>query len=125
MDLKENMKLCCKAVIELNEEMHQILVAFVKAHNGLIRTDNYQNKPILYAIANTLTQENEEYPILAVAVKDEQLAVLLDYTNGYENLEGISDQKVLESVEWEKVMGGDIVQNVTLYNLCENLDSYV
>lgn len=129
-DLQQN----AKAVIALNGRMHADLVEFLKEHNGFIRTDNYERRTLekdecdtMYAIiSNGEEMENKEYPILAVALfGEDQVGILPDLTYGDTTILGMTDQEVLDSENWERIRGGNVLQNATLYNLCECLDEYV
>ena len=115
-------------VNQLNAEMHSALVEFLKEHGGFIRTDNREGKDTMYAyIVNIGTvYETQECAILAVALfEDDQVAILPDYTNGCENLEGLTDEEILASEEWELLLGGECIANATAYQLCESLEEYV
>ena len=127
-DLQQN----AKAVIALNGRMHADLVEFLKEHNGFIRTDNYERSTLgkdecdtMYTIiSNGEEMENKEYPILAVALFEENQVAVLPNLVG-ETIIGMTDQEVLKCNDWELIRGGNVLQNATLYNLCECLEEYV
>jgi len=115
-------------VNQLNAEMHAALVEFLKEHNGFIRTDNHMRGDTMYAYLYNIESayEAKECAILAVCLTDnDQVAILPDYTNGCENLEGLTDEEILASEEWELLLGGECVANATAYQLCEGIEEYI
>ena len=127
--LKDNVK----AVCWLNEKMHEDIVQFLKEHNGLIRTDNAERRdkelPLcdqIYTISMDGDDEpNTEKRVLAVALfGEDQVAVLPDLSDN-ETILGMTDQEVLDCDNWEWIKGGYVLQNATLYNLCEAIEQYV
>lgn len=114
---------------DLNKKMYDELVIFVEKHGGLIRTDNYErekNCDNIYAISMDGDDEpNTEKRVLAVALYNEtELAVLPDLSGG-ETILGMTNQEVLDCDNWEWIKGGYVLQNATLYNLCEAIEQYV
>ena len=117
----------CERVNELSKAMNDELVAYVKSKGGLIRTDNTDDKDTIYGILMDFDlAENAEYPILAVAVfENDTLAILPDLTKGYTTIKDMADEELLELSEWHTIYGGYVLINATLYNLCESIEQYV
>lgn len=125
-----------KEVTSLNQKMNDAIVALLKEHNGLIRTDNIErivnNKPAcdnIYVISMQGDDEpNTEHRVLAVAlIGEEQLAVLPDLSgsSNSETINALTDDEVLESNDWEWVFGGYVLENATLASICECIEQYV
>lgn len=126
--LKDNVK----AVVELNDKMHEDIVEFLKQHNGLVRTDNTERRdkelPFrdqIYTISMDGDDEpNTEKEVLAVALfGEDQVAVLPNLGN--ETISGLTDQEVLDCDNWEWIKGGYTLQNATLTSICECIEQYV
>lgn len=126
--LKDNVK----AVVELNDKMHEDIVEFLKQHNGLVRTDNAERidkeLPLcdqIYTISIDGDYEpNTEKEVLAVALfGEDQVAVLPNL--GDETISGLTDQEVLDCDNWEWIKGGYTLQNATLTSICECIEQYV
>lgn len=121
-----------KAVIELNEQMHEDIVGFLKQHKGLVRTDNAERRDEGLPLCSTIytismdgdDEPNTEKAVLAVALfGEDQVAVLPDM--GCETISGMTDQEVLDCDNWEWIKGGYTLQNATLTSICENIEQYV
>ena len=131
-EIKSTLKDRVKAVIELNEQMHADIVEFLKAHNGLVRTDNAERRDKgldfcdrIYTISMDGDDEpNTEKEVLAVALfGEDQVAVLPNL--GDETISGMTDQEVLDCDNWEWIKGGYVLQNATLTSICECIEQYV
>lgn len=115
--------------LELNENMEQELCRVVANAGGLIRTDNNKDKTTIYGFTmDDYYGNNVEKKILAVTnfigiEENENLGILLGHID--ETLEGMTDEEILELDEWETIFGGEILQNATLYNLCESIYEYI
>lgn len=129
---KSKLKDRVKAVVELNKQMHADIVEFLKQHNGLVRTDNFERSdkelPLcdkIYTISMDGDDEpNTEKEVLAVAlIGEDQVAVLPNL--GDETILGMTDQEVLDCDNWEWIYGGYTLQNATLTSICECIEEYV
>lgn len=109
-----------KEVYTLNGKMHKALVEFVKAHGNLIRTDNDDERGIIFGIVD---EDNElgyqEKKINAVTTHENKLSVF------FEDVEDLTDEELEEHHQWYSVMGGMVLPNATLLALCEFLEEYV
>lgn len=121
-----------KAVVELNKQMHEDIVQFLKEHNSLVRTDNAERRDKEMPLCGTIytismdgdDEPNTEKAVLAVALfGEDQVAVLPDLGN--ETISGMTDQEVLDCDNWEWVYGGYTLQNATLTSICECIEEYV
>jgi len=124
---KSKLELLVDAANSLNNEMHNALVEFLKEHNGFIRTDEVKGKDPIYAYIVNIgsAYETQECRILAVALFDNEVCILPDYTCDMVNLEGMTNEEILESDDWVSLMGGECIINATAYQLCECLEEYV
>ena len=122
-----------KEVENLNEKMHAEIVKFLKEHNRLVRTDRNELKlssddPLpsnIYLISMDSGELNTEKRVLAVAIfEDEQVAVLPAFSDN-ETINGMTDQEVLDCDDWEWINDGFVLQNATLWSICENIEEYV
>ena len=117
---------------KLNNEMHAALVEFLKEHNEFIRTDNVERRDLglptqdnIYVISMQGDDEpNNEYRVLAVALFENQVCVLPDLSD-CETILDMTDDEVLECDDWMNIRGDYVIQNATLYNLCECIREYV
>ena len=115
-DLRKQMQEYWENTHNENKRIHNLLVEFVKSVGGTIDTSNRENgHTTLYAYAyNEFAQTYGEYEVDEVRVVDGHLEVhLLDYYSEDEN------------DLWFSVMGGMMLINATLYNLCEYLTENV
>lgn len=115
-DLIKQMQEYCENTNNENKRIHNLLVEFVKSVGGTIDTSNRDKKhSTIYAYAyNEFAQTYSEYEVDEVRVVDGHLDVhLLDYYSENEN------------DLWFSVLGGMMLINATLYNLCECLTEYV
>jgi hypothetical protein len=121
-----------KAVVELNEKMHEDIVEFLKQHNGFVRTDNTERRDeglLLCGNIYTISMDGDDEPntekrVLAVMLdEDEQVCVLPDM--GEETISGLTDQEVKDCDNWEWINGGYVLQNATLLSICECIEEYV
>ena len=121
-----------KEVENLNEKMHAEIVKFLKEHNRLVRTDRNETKSSrddmpsnIYVISMDSGELNTEKRVLAVAIfEDEQVAVLPAFSDN-ETIKGMTDQEVLDCDDWEWINDGFVLQNATLWSICENIEEYV
>jgi hypothetical protein len=121
-----------KEVENLNEKMHAEIVKFLKEHNRLVRTDRNETKSSrddmpsnIYVISMDSGELNTEKRVLAVAIfEDEQVAVLPAFSDN-ETINGMTDQEVLDCDDWEWINDGFVLQNATLWSICENIEEYV
>lgn len=108
----------------LNDKMEQAIIKIVKENGGLVRTDNPQYDTIYCYIFNEGIDTYEERKILALATcEDNDLSILLGAE--YTTLDGMTNDEILECEEWDTVMGGMVLANATLLNICEILQEYV
>lgn len=121
-----------KKVVELNKQMHADIVEFLKQHNGLVRTDNFERIDRGLSVCDTIytismdgdDEPNTEKDVLAVAlIGEDQVAVLPNL--GDETILGMTDQEVLDCDNWEWIYGGYTLQNATLTSICECIEEYV
>ena len=133
MEQENQFKPLIDEVLDLNKRMMKALVAYVKEHGGLIRTDilchieDRVHLPTIYAVLmQSDFAPNHEYPIMAIAVDtDDELMILPDFTEGYTNLGDYTKEQILALDDWMKFSEGYISINVTLYNICELIEQYV
>lgn len=130
---KNKLKDDVKAVVELNKQMHEDIVEFLKQHNGLVRTDNTERRDMGLSLCDniyTISMDGDDEPntekrVLAVALfGEDQVAVLPDLSDN-ETILGMTDQEVLDCDNWEWVYGGYVLQNATLTSICECIEEYV
>lgn len=128
---KNTLKNFCEKTMEMNKEMHDALVEMVNKNGGLIRTESNvlkgSSKNDIYGfVFDEETEMTVEHPIIAVATWENGtvLGVLFDFTDGNTTWESESDEDILEDDGWYSLDGGMVLQNATLYNLCENLWQY-
>jgi len=115
--LIEKMKVYCDGVNKQNKIMHDVLVDFVKMNGNYIDTQNLSDKhdSICAYFFNEETECTQESLVDAVKVENDTLLIQIrDYIPDGENDDN-----------WFAVMGGMILQNATIYNLCESLPQYV
>lgn len=94
-------------ICDLNDEIEQYLVQFVKKHNSFIDTSDDEYSTTIYGfIFDEEFQSVFERKIDGIKVEDDVLYIL------------VND-------EWYVVIGGYVVTNATLYNICEGLPEYV
>lgn len=118
--MKELEKLA-KEVCTLNDKMHKALVEFVKAHGNLIRTDNDDERDIIFGIVD----EDDEF-----GYQEKRINAVTTFENDtlgvfFEDVEDLTDEELLEDCHWHSVMGGMVLPNATLWALCEILEEYV
>jgi hypothetical protein len=126
---KNTLKNFCEKTMEMNKEMHDALVEMVNKNGGIVRTNidrTHHRFPIYGFIFDEEIETTVEHPIVAVATWENGtvLGVLFDFTDGNTTYENESDEEVLESDDWVTIFGGMVLENATLYNLCENLWQY-
>lgn len=120
-----------QSVLALNKRMHADIVEFLKEHDNFICTDNAEStRDTLYAYVTEDYEQTKEYPILAVALfEDEQVAILPDFSNGYETIIGVANSDLLYDKlyrdNWRTIFGGLVLQNATLCSICECIEEYV
>ena len=108
----------------LNDKMEQVIIKIVKENGGLVRTDNPKYDTIYGYIFDEGIDTYVERKILALATcKDNELSILLGAE--YTTLDGMTNDEILECEEWDTVMGGMVLANATLLNICEILQEYV
>jgi hypothetical protein len=113
-----------KETFALNEKMHNELVAFVKDHKNLIRTDDIENKDAIYGIVDIDGNGYVEKQIFAVTTfEDNTLGVL--FGDDFSSIKNYTDEELLELDIWYSVMGGIVLPNATLWCLCEFIEEYV
>lgn len=113
-----------REVFSLNDKMEQAIIKIVKENGGLVRTDNPKYDTIYGYIFNEEIGTYIERKILALATcEDYELSILpgAEYTT----LDGMTNDEILECEEWDTVMGGMVLANATLLNICEILQEYV
>lgn len=130
-----HLKALVQKAYDLNKNMIDFLTAFVREHGGLIRTDTYgkdfKDKHVspIYVISMQGDDEpNTEHRVLAVALFDDEIAVLPALSeNSYtkETLDGMTDQEIRDLDNWEWFSNGYIMQNATLLSICESIEEYV
>ena len=111
---------------DLTDRMCDEVENFVKAHGGLVRTDNTKNKSkdTIYGIVfSEFDNRNVEFRILAVAMIDDTLCILPEYSDNI-SIEGMTDEEVLAEDSWEPVIFGDTYPTPTLLSLCEGIWQY-
>lgn len=117
--MKELEKLA-KEVCTLNDKMHKALVEFVKAHGNLIRTDNDDERDIIFGIVDEDDEFGyQEKKITAVTTHENKLSVF------FEDVENLTDEELEEHCQWYSVTGGMVLSNATLWRLCEFIGEYV
>lgn len=109
-------KLDCyrKLIEEQNIEMHKALVEAVKCAGGKIETDDECYETLNAIIFDEAADSFVECTIDAVKVVDDDL---------YIHTEDIYQD--YDSNKWYGVMGGLVLINATLYNLCEIIPEYL
>ena len=118
------MKERVKEAFALNNAMHEDVAKFLKENGGLVCTENVGCDTIYAFIYDECYGEYREYPVLAVALFEKsQVCVLID--TGQTTIEGLTDEEVLDCDEWYSVMGGLVLINATLLNICESIEQYV
>ena len=113
-----------REAFSLNDKMEQAIIKIVKENGGLVRTDNPQYDTIYGYIFNEEIGTYVERKILALATgKYNELSILpgAEYTT----LGDMTNDEILECEEWDTVMGGMVLANATLLNICEILQEYV
>lgn len=110
-----------KEVCTLNDKMHKALVEFVKAHGNLIRTDNDDERDIVFGMVD----EDDGY-----GYQEKKINAVTTFENDtlgvfFEDVEDLTDEELLEDCHWHSVMGGMVLPNATLWALCEFLEEYV
>lgn len=123
---KQDLSNSLQAVLNTNQDMNNILCGILKSTGKkLIRTDDDTNKSSIYAyLFDEYCTQYEEKRVLAITVFEGRfIGVLLieDDTN----LDGMTDDEILELDNWYTMFGGLIMSNATLYNLCENIEEYL
>lgn len=109
-----------KEVFTLNEKMEKALVAFVKKHGNLIRTDNDNDNDTIFGMVDEDDGLGyKERKITAVTTHENMLSVF------FENIENLTDEELEEHYQWHSVMGGMVLPNATLWSLCEFIGEYV
>ena len=130
---KSKLKDRVKEVVELNKQMHEDIVEFLKQHNGLVRTDNTERRDMGLSLCDTIhtismdgdDEPNTEKEVLAVSIDCDDQVCVLPNMNGYETILGMTDQEVLDCDNWEWIYGGYTLQNATLTSICECIEQYV
>lgn len=126
-DFAQSLNELTENVLKLNVQMEKQLIEIVNANGGLIRTDDADCKNTIFGyVYDDILEKVIEQKVLAVAVfEDNDLGVLLG--NTYEMFDDDeTDEQILEYDNWHIIQGmGDVVINVTLYNICENLWDYL
>jgi hypothetical protein len=111
-------------VNSLNDKMKQAIIKIVKENGGLVRTDDPKCDPIYGFIFNEEIAQYEDRKIIAIATyEDNELSIL--FGAEYETLDGMTNDEILESEEWEPVMYGMVIANATLLDICEKLEEYI
>ena len=135
--MKAELKNLIDKANKLNDEMYDALVRLIKQqgvvdYNGIpasiVRTDYREQKvpkDLIYAILMEGDDaENEEYNVLAVAVfGEDMLAVLVDM--GEETIVDVSSNELAHLDTWYTIKGGYVLQNATLYSICECISQYL
>ena len=113
-----------REAFSLNDKMEQAIIKIVKENGGLVRTDNPKYDTIYGYIFNEEIGTYVERKILALATyEDNGLSIL--FGAKYETLDGMTNDEILESEEWEPVMAGMVIANATLLDICEKLEEYI
>ena len=114
-----------REALSLNDKMEQAIIKIVKENGGLVRTDNTEDCDTIYGyVFNEGIDTYEERKILALATcEDNELSILLG--EEYITLDGMTNDEILECEEWDTVMGGLVLANATLLNICEILEEYI
>ena len=111
--------------IALNKRMNDAVADVLSQHNGFIRTDKDSDKDTIYCyIFDEDLEMTTEKKVLAVALFDGAVCVLPASASN-ENLDGMTDEEVLNCAGWYSVFGGMCCISPTLYYLCEDIDQYV
>lgn len=125
---KNTLKNFCKKTMKMNKEMHDALVEMVNKNGGIVRTniDRAHRFPIYGFIFDEEIEMTVEHPIVAVATFEDgkHLGVLFDFTDGNTTYENESNEEILESDGWVTIFSGMVLENATLYNLCDSLWQY-
>lgn len=109
-----------KETCSLNEQMHKALVEFVKENGNLIRTNNNDERDIIFGIVDEDDGYGyQEKKINAVTTHENSLSVF------FEDVEELTDEELVEHWKWHSVMGGMVLSNATLWALCEFIEEYV
>ena len=112
----------CIKTSMLNMEMHKVLVKFVKKAGGEIILDYLSSgNDALYAfVYNEELSTIQEYEVDKVRVVNDDFE--LHIPDVYiESEDRVDDEKY----KWYSLMGGMVLINATIYNLCEVLPTYV
>ena len=129
MERLSKLQTLAQVVVGMNKVMHDCVAEFLKEHNGLVRVENSKDcstKDTIYCIYQDLTGDQKDCPVLAVALMgNDQVYILPDLTNGCETIEDVPDSELFKSEEWLPIMGGEVLQNATLYDICAYIEEYV
>jgi len=111
------------ATHKLSKEMHDNLVQFVKDNGGFINMYDDTGKDTPYGfVMDEYYGENRERRIIAVQVfEGDELGIMFDSNVAYENEEEMCE----DEDNWYTIFGGMVMQNATLYSLCECIEQYV
>lgn len=117
----------CDKADNLTSKMIDAVTRIVKQY-GIIRTyDTKQKSPIHAYIYDYNLERVDEYKILAITTFDDCLAILpVIEAKTYDiNLNGVSDEDLLENEVWQTVTNGDVCLLSTMYEICSNLKEYL
>lgn len=114
-------------LLGINRAVTDKISHFVKEHGGLIRTQYYNPlRDEIWCYYINDEGEVKDTNILAIAVIYDDLVVLPEYGyNSREEFEKLSDIELIGLKGWLPIMGGDIITNVALYNICDILEEYI
>lgn len=123
---KQDLSNSIQAVRNINQDMNIVLCGILKSTGKkLIRTDDDINKSSIYAyVLDNYCIKYEEKRVLAITIFEGRfIGVLLN--EDYTTLDGMSDDEILELNNWHTMFDGEILSNVTLYNLCKTIEEYI
>lgn len=113
---------------ELSKQMHSKLVELLKQHNGIIRTEDEDDKDRIYGIIyNGLEERYVETRILAVVlVGDDQVGIYCDNSLTETDLGEMTDEEIkADECYTFTIYGGMVYINATLTAICEVIEQYV
>ena len=130
---KNRLSECIQDTINLNQKMVDCLVDIIKSvneENKLIRVDKrtntqgvFRSQIYAYVFDMGLEQVTEELVSAIAVFEDNDVGVLL--CGGEISLDSLTDEEILELDDWYTIVGGNLICNATLYNICENIDEYI
>lgn len=113
---------------ELSKQMHSKLVELLKQHNGIIRTEDEDDKDRIYGIIyNDLEERYVETRILAVVlVGNDQVGIYCDDSLTETDLGEMTDEEIkADEYHTLTIYGGMVYINATLTAICEVIEEYV